>query len=312
MPRSVEWPLLAAVIALIAILVLRGDSFFTGDNLRGLLASTSVLIILSLGAAAVILAGGIDISLGAIFALSSGVAALVLKCDAPIGVTFPCAVLAALGTGAACGLTNAALALAGRIHPIVVSLGTMTLFRGALVWLTGGQTLTDLPHAFVVWSSAHLGPVNGSVLVGLVAALVTWVWLGHRRSGRYLIAIGASPRAAALAGISHWKSWLLAFAAGGLLAALAAIVELSQTGAVQSGVGTGYELRAIAAAVIGGVSISGGRGSVIGVLLGALLLSLISNALVLWQISRYHYSLVTGGLLLAAILVDLAWRRVDR
>ena len=307
-----EWSLLAAVVALVVVLAFRSDSFLTGDNLRGLLASTSVLIILSLGAAVVILAGGIDISLGAIFALSSGVAALVLKCDAPISVTFPSAVIAALSMGAGCGLANAALALAGRIHPIVVTLGTMTLFRGALVWLTGGQTLTDLPHTFVAWSSAHLGPVNGSVLVGLFAGLVTWVWLAHLRSGRFLIAVGASSRAAALAGISRWKSWLAAFGAGGLLAALAAVVELSQTGAVQSGVGAGYELRAIAAAVIGGVSISGGRGSVVGVCLGALLLSLISNALVLWQISRYHYSVVTGGLLLAAVLVDLAWRRVER
>jgi ribose/xylose/arabinose/galactoside ABC-type transport system permease subunit len=126
------------------------------------------------------------------------------------------------------------------------------------------------------------------------------------------VALGASASAARLVGISKSRVWLAAFGAGGLLAALAGLIELSQTGSMQSGMGTGYELQAIAAAVIGGVSITGGRGSVIGVCLGALLLSLIYNALVLWQISGYHYGLVTGLMLLAAVLVDLAWRRYWR
>ncbi|HEX3727808.1 MAG TPA: ABC transporter permease, partial [Pirellulales bacterium] len=125
-------------------------------------------------------------------------------------------------------------------------------------------------------------------------------------------ALGSSRSAARLIGISPARSWLLAFGGGGLLAAMAGLVELSQTGAVQSGVGAGYELTAIAAAVIGGVSISGGRGSVTGVCLGAFLLSLIYNAVVSWQISRYHYALLTGALLLAAVLADLVARRVER
>ncbi len=147
---------------------------------------------------------------------------------------------------------------------------------------------------------------------GLLTALAMYLSLGHFRSGRHLIAYGASPTAARLAGISRVSTWLSAFGAGGLLAALAGLVELSQTGAMQSGMGSGYELRAISAAVIGGVSISGGRGSVIGVCLGALLLALIYNALVLWEISPYRYSLVTGSLLLVAILLDRAWRRIER
>jgi rhamnose transport system permease protein len=304
--------LLLAVIVLLSALAASSDSFFSADHLRGLLSSTSVLVILALAAAVVIVTGAIDISLGATFALASGVAALVLRLELPIAVRIPLTLAAALAAGTCCGLANASLALAGRIHPIVVTLGTMTLYRGALVWLTGGQTLTDLPSEFVDWSSAHVGVMNGSLAVGAAAALIMYLWLSHLRSGRYLIAVGASPRAAELAGISRTRSWLAAFGAGGCLAALAALVELSQTGAVQSGVGVGYELRAIAAAVIGGVSISGGRGSVAGVCLGALLLSLIASALVIWEVSRYHYALVTGALLLAAVLVDLAWRRLER
>jgi ABC-type sugar transport system ATPase subunit/ribose/xylose/arabinose/galactoside ABC-type transport system permease subunit len=307
-----EWALALAVLALVALLSATGDSFLTRDNLWGLLSSDAVLTILALGAAATILAGGIDISLGALVALAEGVAGLVLKLDHPPAVTIPAAIAAALAIGAAGGLVNAGLALAGRVHPIVVTLGTMTVFRGLLIWLTGGETITDLPAGFVDWSSARLWGINASVAVGALAALVTYIWLAHLRGGRYVLALGASRTAAQLVGISPVRTWLAAFGAGGLLAALAGVVELSQTGAVQSGVGVGYELTAIAAAVIGGVSISGGRGSVAGICLGALLLSLIYNALVLWQVSRYHYSLVTGALLLAAVLVDLAWRRLGQ
>ena len=127
-----------------------------------------------------------------------------------------------------------------------------------------------------------------------------------------MVAYGSSPSAARLLGISQARAWLLAYGAGGLLAALAGLVELSQTGAMQSGMGTGYELRAIAAAVIGGVSITGGRGNVLGVCLAALFLTVIHNGLVMWQVSPYQHALVTGALLLTAVLVDLAWRRFER
>jgi ABC-type sugar transport system ATPase subunit/ribose/xylose/arabinose/galactoside ABC-type transport system permease subunit len=307
-----EAALALAICVLGAVLSLSTDTFLTGDNLWRLLASASMWCILSLGAAAIILAGGIDISLGALVALSAGVGGLVLKWPYRPEATIPLAVLAALATGTAGGLCNAALALAGRIHPIVVTLGTMTIYRGLLISLTGGQTITHLPGGFVAWSNSRIFGVNGSVALCAATALAVYVWLGHFRSGRHLMAQGASASAARLVGISKSRVWLAAFGAGGLLAALAGLVELSQTGSMQSGMGTGYELQAIAAAVIGGVSITGGRGSVVGVCLGALLLSLIYNALVLWQISGYHYALVTGLLLLAAVLVDLVWRRVER
>jgi rhamnose transport system permease protein len=310
--RHSELPLGIAVLLLVIGLALEEPAFLTADNLGGLLASTAVLAILALGAGAVIMAGAIDISLGSLLALSAGVAGLVLKLDYGPAVTIPAAVIAALGVGTLGGLLNAGLALGGRIHPIVVTLGTLTIFRGLLVWLTGGDTITDLPQSFVTWSSARVLGVNGSVAVGVLAAAAVHLWLVHFRSGRFVLAFGSSPTAAALAGISRARAWLTAFGVGGFLTALSGVVELSQTGAVQSGVGVGYELRAIAAAVIGGVSIAGGRGSVLGVCLGALALSLISNVLVLWEISRYHYSLVTGALLLAAVLVDLAWRRLEK
>ncbi len=145
-----------------------------------------------------------------------------------------------------------------------------------------------------------------------MTATLVYLWLVHWRGGRFVVAYGASPTAARLVGISQVRAWLTAFGVGGLLAALAGLLELSQAGSLQSTTGTGYELQAIAAAVIGGVSINGGRGSVGGVCLGALLISLIHNALVLWQVSANYERLVVGGLLLCAVLLDLAWRRLER
>jgi ribose/xylose/arabinose/galactoside ABC-type transport system permease subunit/ABC-type multidrug transport system ATPase subunit len=307
-----EAAVLLAVAALALTLALSTDTFLSGDNLGRLLASAAMWCILSLGAAAIIMAGGIDISAGSLLALSAGVGGLVLKLPYPVGVTMPLAIVAALATGAAGGLCNAALSLAGRVHPIVVTLGTMTIYRGLLIGLSGGETIGGLPPAFVAWSNRQILGMNGSTAVGGAAVVAVYVWLARLRSGRHLVALGSSPAAARLVGISRWRVWLAAFGAGGLLAALAGLVELSQTGSMQSGMGAGYELQAIAAAVIGGVSITGGRGSVIGVCLGALLLSLIYNALVLWQISGYHYALVTGLMLLAAVLADLGWRRIQR
>ena len=304
---------LAAAIAVVVVgLVLTSDAFLTANNLWGLLATAAVWTILSLAAASVILAGAIDISLGSLFALSAAAGGLVLRLPYEPWVTIPAGVAVALAVGVAGGLTNAALSLWGRVHPIVITLGTMTVYRGLLISITGGDTITDLPASYVTWSSARLLGVDTSAALGAATAVVVYLWLSHSRSGRHVIAQGASPAAARLVGISRTRAWLTAFGVGGLLAALAGMLELSQTGSLQSGTGTGYELRAIAAAVIGGVAISGGRGTVVGVCLGALLLSLIYNALVLWQVSRYQYLLVTGAMLLAAILADRAWRRLER
>jgi ribose/xylose/arabinose/galactoside ABC-type transport system permease subunit/ABC-type multidrug transport system ATPase subunit len=311
-PWRSEIALAVAIAALMGLLAGTADSFMTADNLWGLLSTTALWTILSLGAAVIILSGAIDISLGSLLALSAAVGGLVLKLPYSPWVTVTAGVAAALAVGAAGGLLNAAISLWGRVHPIVVTLGTMTIFRGLLISLTGGAAITNLPGPFVRWSTSRYGGINASAALGAVVAVAVYMWLVRLRGGRYVVAYGASPTAARLVGISQRRAWLAAFGVGGLLAALAGVLELSQTGSLQSTTGKGYELQAIAAAVIGGVSITGGRGSVIGVCLGALLISLIHNMLVLWQVSANYETLVTGGLLLAAVLSDLLWRRFER
>jgi ABC-type sugar transport system ATPase subunit/ribose/xylose/arabinose/galactoside ABC-type transport system permease subunit len=319
--RRLRWPFrgsaagLLVVLAVLSALLAATTSgrFQTAANLRGVVESAATLTILALGSAVVIIAGGIDISIGSLLALAAGVGGLVMsQVDGP-AQSVPLGILAALATGAAGGMLNASVALLGRVHPIIVTLGTLTIYRGLLISLTGGHVLGGLPLEFRRLATGRVArlQVEGSVVLMVAVALVVHVWLTQTRSGRHLYALGGNPRAARMVGIARSRVWLSAFAAGGLCAGLAGLVELAQNGSMQSGMGTGAELRAIAAAVLGGTAIAGGRGGVLGVLLGSLLLGLIQNALVLWEVSRYRYDLVIGGLLVAAVLADRALRRPE-
>ena len=304
---------LAAAIALLALLlVATNDQFLTRENLLNVLANASVWTILAIGSAAVIIAGGIDISIGSLLALSAATGGLLMTGSMTPALAVPLGILASLTVGLAGGLLNATAALVGRIHPIVVTLGTMTIYRGLLITLTGGDAITDIPPGLRLLGSARLFGISGSILVMALTVLIAYGWLGHTRSGRHLYALGSSRSAARLVGIRQGRVWMTAFGVGGFCAGLAGLLELAQTGSMQSALGTGYELRAIAAAVIGGTAIEGGRGSVPGVLLGALLLGLVQNARTLWGISPFHNDLVIGALLLTAILLDRAMRRFDR
>lgn len=306
-----EWGLLCGIALLAVALAWSSPAFATAGNLSNLLTTASVTSILALGATLVIIAGGIDISVGSLLALSAAACGLVLKLPYPPAITIPLGVACGLGVGAAGGAVNAGLSLLGRVHPIVVTLGTMTIYRGLLITLTGGDAIVDLPVALNELAHGTRLGINGAIWMMALAVLAVHLWLGYARYGRYQYAVGASPTAARLAGISRPRVWLVAFGGGGLLAGLAGVVELAKNGSMQSGLGAGYELQAIAAAVIGGAAISGGRGTAWGAFLGALLLSLVANALVLWQVSRYHSGLVIGGLILAAVIIDRGWRRLE-
>jgi rhamnose transport system permease protein len=150
---------------------------------------------------------------------------------------------------------------------------------------------------------------RGCILFAAAVVVACYVWLSRTRSGRHLYALGSSLSAARIVGISHARGWLLAFGVGGLLTGLAGVLQLALSEQMQAGLGRGWELAAIAAAVIGGVAIAGGRGTVLGVLLGAILLRLTNSALVHWGISDEQVDLLVGGMILAAVLLDLAWRR---
>ncbi len=272
------------------------------------LTYATVWVILGLAASSVIIAGGIDISIGSLLALSAACAAFVLRLDYAPTLTIPAAILLATVVGMAGGLTNGALSLVGRVHPIVVTLGTMTIYRGLVIMLLGGRPATGLPPLFPRLAIDPQSGFRGAVLATIVLVCVVHIWLQHTRSGRHIFALGSSPTAARLVGISGKRTWLLAFAVGGGLAGLAGALQLAISGQMQSRLGNGWELGAIAVAVIGGVSIQGGRGSVLGVILGALLLRLVTSAIVRLEIPGEQVDLLTGAMILAAVLCDLGWQ----
>lgn len=302
-----EWGLACVVLLLTCWLWSTTEGFDPWIQLT----HATVWIILGLAASSVILAGGIDISIGSLLALSAASAAFVLRLDYTPLLTIPAAILLATTVGIAGGVANGALSLVGRVHPIVVTLGTMTIYRGLVIMLLGGRPATGLPPLFLRLAIDPQSGFRGAVLATAVLVVVVHIFLQHTRSGRHIFALGSSPTAARLVGISASRTWLLAFGVGGGLAGLAGALQLAMSGQMQSRLGSGWELGAIAVAVIGGVSIQGGRGSVLGVILGALLLRLVTSAIVRWGIAGEQVDLLIGGMILAAVLSDLGWRYIQ-
>lgn len=303
--HTAEWTLAISVVLLALWTGITADGF----NVVTLFANASIWALLGLAASTVILAGGIDISIGSLVALAATTCAIVIRLPGPPWCMIPLGITAGVVAGGIGGSVNAAISLVGRIHPIVVTLGTMTIYRGLVIAMLGGKAVTGLPRAFL---EIARDPETGIRWAALGAAAVIAggaIWLNHTRSGRFLFALGSSPRAARLAGVPARRTWILAFAVGGMLAGLAGVIQLAESGQMQSRLGVGWELHAIAVAVIGGVAITGGRGSVTGVVLGALLIRLINGALIRWGIRDTQFDFFVGTMILAAVLLDCVWRR---
>ena len=290
-------------------LSLTSANFFSWANFGNLLAETALWSILGLAAASVIIAGGIDISIGSLLALSAACAGLLLKLPLAPEISIPLAIVGALTVGLAGGLLNGLISLVGKVHPIVVTLGMMIVYRGLVIALVSGRQISSVPEAFGwIWICPGSG-FRAVIVLGAVVSAVLYVIHVHRPAGRHLYALGSSSTAAQLAGVSRVKTWLFAFGLGGLLTGIAAVIVLSASMQMQSQLGKGWELQAIAVAVIGGVSITGGRGTVVGVILGAVLLRLVNLALVRWEIRGEQVNVFVGGLILAAVLLDLFLRK---
>ena len=302
-----EWGLALVVLLLTGWLSLTSDGFDPWMQLT----HATVWIILGLAAGSVIIAGGIDISIGSLLALSAASAALILRLPYAPGITIPLAITLATAVGVLGGLVNGALSLIGRVHPIVVTLGTMTIYRGLVIMLLGGRPATELPPIFLRLAIDPQSGFRGALVLTAFLVIAIHIWFQHTRTGRHVFALGSSPTAARLVGISRPRTWLIAFAVGGGLAGLAGVLQLAMSGQMQSRLATGWELGAIAVAVIGGVSIQGGRGSVLGVILGALLLRLVTSAIVRWGIAGDQVDLLIGAMILAAVLCDLGWQNLQ-
>ena len=250
-----------------------------------------------------ILAGGIDISLGALMALSAGVAGRLWERGYPVPLVFAVAV----ALGAAGGLLNVALSLLGRVHPIVVTLGTMSLYRGLTLWYL--ETDVQIAGPARDWVFADFAGLPLLVWAGILFLILIWLFLTRRVLGREMYALGSNPAAARRVGISRARVWLWAFTIQGALAGLSAFLTLARSGNLQANEFEDRTLEAIAAAVVGGVAITGGRGSVWGVALGSVFLMSLRPACIALGVRNIWQRVLVGAVMLLAVSAEVLWRR---
>lgn len=296
-----ETSLAMFILLLLVIFGITTPSFATWENLSDILVTNTILLIGALGISFIIIAGGIDISIGLILGLSAVTAGLLDQAGMPPGLIFVCA----LSTGLLLGALNGTLSVLGKVHPIIITLGTMSVFQALRLQITGGRWILNLSEnvtRFGQWSIFGI-----PVLLYFAAAIVllSHLFLRHTVAGRKLYAVGGDKESASVLGIYASRLTPLAFGLGGLLMGLAGLLHAGRFGQVQTNAGLGFELKAIAAAVIGGTHIMGGRGSTLGTVFGALLMGIIMNLLVLTKISVYWENVVVGGMIFLAVTVDM-------
>jgi ribose/xylose/arabinose/galactoside ABC-type transport system permease subunit len=292
----------------------RANRFFEKENLVLLTTKASYFAVIAVGMTAIIVLAGIDLSVGSIYAVAAILGAMALQRLSPgasVWASVPLGLVVCMAVGAALGFANGAMITGLRLHPFIITLGTMAIYRGLVLLLTGGQTVSGLPESVQRgFFKAEVGGVYPTLTcIMIVVALIGTFVLHKTILGRRIYAIGGNETAAYYAGVPVGRVKLVVYTLGGMLAGLSACMEVGYNATASVGAGQGYELNVIAAAVIGGASLSGGRGSAIGAVLGAILVSLIDNAMVILNISQNYNQVVMGAAIVIAVAVDQLKRK---
>ena len=302
--RIRELGIVVALALLIAVTAILEPRFVETASLRNLALNASIFAILAVGQTLVIITRNVDLSVGSVVGLTAFLAGDLLSKHP--GMALPLVFLLAIAMGAACGLLNGFLTTWGQVPALVVTLGTLYAFRGlAFLWTNGRQVNAEaLPNDFLNIGTGTILGVPYLVVIALVVVIVVGQWLRDFRAGRELYAIGSNPEGARLAGVRSDRRVLTAFVLAGALAGLGGALFTARFATVDATAGTGYELTVIAAAVVGGVAIFGGTGSVYGAALGALLLQTITSSLIVLRVEAFWQQAAIGALLLIAIAFD--------
>ncbi|EOX1482122.1 TPA: ribose ABC transporter permease [Vibrio cholerae] len=305
---SKEWLIeqksLIALLFLVVVISFLNPNFFTVDNLLNILRQTSVNAIIAVGMTLVILTAGIDLSVGSVLALCGAFAATLVAMEVPVLVAVPTALLA----GAALGAISGIIIAKGKVQAFIATLVTMTLLRGVTMVYTDGRPIstgfTDTADTFAWFGTGYALGIPVPVWLMVVVFAGAWYLLNHTRFGRYVYAVGGNESATRLSGINVDRVKIGVYAICGLLAALAGIIVTSRLSSAQPTAGMGYELDAIAAVVLGGTSLMGGKGRIMGTLIGALIIGFLNNALNLLDVSSYYQMIAKAVVILLAVLVD--------
>ena len=299
----------ASLIVLLVGFSLASDRFMQLTNMMSILQATSVNGVLAVAATLVIITGGIDLSIGTLMTFCAVIAGVVLTWG---GLPLPLGVLAAIGTGALCGLCSGTFVAKMKIPPFIATLGMMLVLKGLSLVISGTKPIyfNDTPGFSSIAGGSLIGAVipglpvpNGVLVLFLVAIFISWV-LSRTVLGRYTFALGSNEEAVRLSGVDtdFWK--MAVYALAGAICGVAGLLIASRLNSAQPALGQGYELEAIAAVVIGGTSLAGGRGTILGTLIGALIISVLTNGLRILSVAPEWQTVVTGSIIIVAVYTD--------
>jgi ribose transport system permease protein len=298
--RSPAFYPFVGLVVVTLVMILASDTFLTASNLSNIARQVSINAIIAVGMTCVILTGGIDLSVGPVMALSGTLTAGLMVAGVPPGL----AIGAGMLVGVAFGIGNGLFVAYLHMPPIIVTLATMGIARGFGLMYTDGYPISGLPEWFAVFGRASVWGMQVPILIMLLTYLAAYVLLQHTRIGRYIYAIGGNEEAVRLSGVRAARFKLLVYGISGLTAAIAGLVLTSRLMSGQPNAGVSFELDAIAAVVLGGASIAGGRGVIVGTLLGAMLLGVLNNGLNMLGVSPYVQSVIKGAIILLAIFIS--------
>ncbi|CAG4990061.1 Ribose import permease protein RbsC [Dyadobacter sp. CECT 9275] len=299
--KSGQYGIFLAFVILCVVLAFSTPRFFTVPNLMIIGTQVSINALLAFGVTFVIITGGIDLSLGSMVAVTGVVAAMFAHPD-DYPVIVP--ILVGLAAGTATGAFNGIVITKSKVPPFIVTLGTMTIGRGLALILSKGRPISNLSDSFNFIGGGNVAGIPFPIIILILAFLICSVILNKTILGRYMYAVGGNEQAARASGIniSAVKIWV--YTLSGLLSAMAGILLTSRITTGQPNAGAGFELDAIAAAIIGGTSTSGGTGTMAGTLIGALLIGVISNSLDLLNVTSYYQQVIMGVIIIAAVVLD--------
>jgi ribose transport system permease protein len=300
------YPLVGLIVVSI-VMIFASDSFLSASNITNILRQVSINALIAVGMTFVILTGGIDLSVGAVMALSGTLAAGLMAS----GLNGVLALLICVLVGTGFGLANGAFVAYAGMPPIIVTLATMGIARGLGLIYTGGYPISGLPRWVNWFGEGRVFGLQAPILIMILVYVLGWVLLERTPFGRYVYAIGGNETATRLSGVRVARSKLLIYAISGFTAGIAAVVLTGRLMSGQPNAGQGFELDAIAAVVLGGTSIAGGRGSLIGTVLGALLLGVLNDGLNMVGVNPYVQTVVKGVIILLAIYIGRERRKTS-
>ena len=300
----VKYKSLLGLALLIVVVSLLNPAFLSPKNLMNILRQTSVNAVIAAGMTFVILIGGIDLSVGSILGISGAVCASILVSGHGVAM----AVIAALIVGAVVGFLNGFVISKGKLQPFIATLATMTVLKGLTLVYTNGNPITlgsnELAMSFGNIGGGTIFGIPTPAVIMIVVFMVCYYILHNTKMGRYTYALGSNEEATKLSGLNTDKIKIWVYTISGLLSAVAGIIITSRLYSAQPTAGSGYELDAIAAVVLGGTSLNGGKGKITGTIIGALIIGVLSNALNILDVSSYYQTMVKGAVILLAVLLD--------